>query len=101
VGGVLTWSRAADLLHARNPDYAPATEEMRAQLELVTRLVERFGRTGRVILTGVEYQLARRGVAVMDAIAEAVDRPTAIAAADWSEARVAALSAASANSKAA
>lgn len=94
VGGVLTWSRVADLLAARNPNYTPAVDEMRAQLELATRLVERYGATGRVLLTGVDYQLAKRGVQAMDELAEAVDRPTAIVAAEWSEQRVNRLAAA-------
>lgn len=81
VGAVLTWSRAADLT-GRHVD------EMRAQLELATRVVERYGRTGRIGLTGVEYQAARLGVEVMDDLAETIDRPTAVAAADWGEARL-------------
>lgn len=89
VESVLTWSRAADLLAARRPDYQPAVDEMRAQLELVTRLVERYGATGRVLFTGIDYQAARRGVEVMDALALAVTRADAIAAADWSEREVA------------
>lgn len=91
VGGVFTWSKVADELAARNPDYRPAVDEMRAQLGLVTRLVERYGRTGRVLLTGVDYQLAKRGAEAMDELARAVDRRTAVAAAEWSEARVNAL----------
>lgn len=88
VGSVFTWSRVADLLYARNPSYEPAVNEMRAQLELATRLVERYGATGRVGLTGADYQLAKRGALVMDKLAEVVDRPTAVIAAEWSEARV-------------
>jgi hypothetical protein len=88
VGGVLTWSRVADLMAARNASYAPAVDELRAQLELATRLVERYGATGRVLLTGPDYQLAKRGAQAMDELAAAVDRPTAIAAAEWSEAKV-------------
>jgi hypothetical protein len=94
VGGVLTWSRVADLLAARNADYTPAVDEMRAQLELATRLVERYGATGRVIFSGLDYQLAKRGAEVMDQLAQVVDRPTAVAAAEWSEAKVNALSSA-------
>ena len=94
VGGVFTWSRAADLLAARNADYTPAVDEMRAQLELVTRLIERYGATGRVLLTGLDYQLAKRGAQVMDELADVVDRHTAIAAAEWSEAKVNALASA-------
>jgi hypothetical protein len=86
VGGVFTWSRVADLLRL-------GSDDMRAQLELATRLVERYGRTGRIVFTGPEYQLAKRGVDVMDELARRVDRPTAVAAAEWSEARVNALSA--------
>lgn len=93
VGGVLTWSRVADMLDR-------GQDEMRAQLELVTRVVERFGATGRIGFTGLEYQAAKRGVMVMDALAEIVDRPTAIAAAEWSEARVNAMEAAHRHQKA-
>jgi hypothetical protein len=81
VGGVLTWSRAAELLGQGVP-------EMQAQLELATRVVERYGRTGRVGFTGVEYQAAKLGVDVMDALASAVDEPTALAAAEWGEQQV-------------
>ena len=91
VEGVHTWSRVADLLANRNPDHAPAVSEMRAQLELATRLVERYGASGRIGLTGPQYQLAKRGAAVMDALAHTVDQPTASAAADWSEQQMARL----------
>jgi hypothetical protein len=93
VGGVFTWSKAADLLATRCPDYQPAVDEMRAQLDLATRLVERYGATGRVLLTGPDYQLAKRGAAVMDELAKVVDRAIAVAAADWSEAYVSQLAA--------
>jgi hypothetical protein len=88
VGGVFTWSRVADLLARGNADYAPAVDEMRAQLELATRLVERYGATGRVLFTGTDYQLAKRGAEVMDELATVVDRPTAVAAAEWSETKI-------------
>ena len=81
VGGVLTWSRTADLLGV-------GIEEMRAQLETATRVVERYGRTGRIGYSGLEYQTAKLGVQVMDDLAEIVDTHTAIAAAEWSENRV-------------
>lgn len=87
VEAVLLWSRVADMLQV-------GQDEMRAQLEMATRMVERFGRTGRVGFSGVEYQAAKRGVEVMDELASIVDKPTAVAAADWSEARVNALAAA-------
>jgi len=80
VEGVLTWSRVADLLEV-------GQEEMRAQLEIATRVVERFGRTGKVGYSGVEYQAAKLGVEVMDELAAMVDKPTAIAACAWSEAQ--------------
>lgn len=81
VGGVLSWSRAAELMQL-------GVDEMVAQLELATRLVERYGATGRVIFTGPEYQLAKRGVEVMDELARLIDKPTAMAAVEWGEARV-------------
>lgn len=88
VGGVFTWCKAADMLAARRPDYQPAVDEMRAQLDLCTRLVERYGATGRVLFTGTDYQLAKRGAEVMDELAKVVDRPMAVAAAEWSEREV-------------
>lgn len=77
---MLTWSKVAELLRVGEP-------EMRTQLELASTLVERFGRTGRVLFTGEEYQL-KDGVGVMDQLAELVDRPTAVIAAEWSERKV-------------
>jgi hypothetical protein len=84
VEAALTWSRAAELLQAGMP-------EMAEQLDLARSLVLRYGRTGRVLFTGGEYQLATDGVAVMDQLAEMVDQHTALAAAAWSEAKVAGL----------
>jgi hypothetical protein len=80
VGGCLTWSRVAELLKV-------GEDEMADQLELVATVVERFGRTGRAVFTGPEYQLAKAGVGYMDDLAAIVDRPTVTAAAEWSEAR--------------
>ena len=80
-GAVLTWSRVAILLDRGVP-------EMAAQLGLAARLVERYGRSGRVLFTGTDYQLAKAGVEIMDELAALVDRPTAIAAANWSERKV-------------
>lgn len=87
VEAVLTWSRAAEVLQR----YLP---EMEAQLQLASRMVERFGSTGRVAFTGVDYQLAKEGVRVMDALAAIVDRATALGATAWSRARVLELNAA-------
>lgn len=78
VGGVLTWWKVAQALGVGQP-------EMDLQLEVATRLVERFGRTNRVLFDGPDLQLARTGVVVMDMLAELVDYPTASAAADWAE----------------
>jgi hypothetical protein len=83
-GGVLTWSRAADLLGV-------GQEQMRQQLELVTAVIARWRRTGRVAFSGPEYQAAKLGVQVMDELAEIIDAPTAVDAAEWGEARVNAL----------
>lgn len=81
VGGILTWSRVAELLQAGAP-------EMHEQLDLATRVIGRYGRTGRVGFSGPDYQSARDGVQVMDSLAEIVDVPTALAAADWAERKV-------------
>jgi hypothetical protein len=80
VGGCLTWSRVATLL-------GTGCDEMAEQLALVTSVVERYGRTGRAMFTGPEYQLAKAGVGYMGDLAALVDRTTAIQAAEWSERR--------------
>ena len=85
-GAVLTWSRVAILLDRGVP-------EMTEQLRLSARLIERYGRTGRVLFDGTDYQLAKDGIDVMDQLAAIVDRPTAIAAANWSEGKVAQMAA--------
>lgn len=77
-GGVLTWSLVAHRLQRRR-------DEMGLQLALAFRLVNRYGRTGRVIFDGPDYQVAKAGVGTMQALAEVVDQPTAAAAADWAE----------------
>jgi hypothetical protein len=78
LGGVLLWHRAATLLGV-------GVDEMAPQLEVATRLVERYSHTGRVAFDGPDYQLAKIGVALMDELASLVDRPTATAAAEWSQ----------------
>lgn len=78
IGSVLTWVRVAQLLDA-------GVAEMAVQLDVVTRLIERFGRTNRVAFDGPDYQLAKQGVAHMDDLADIVDLVTAEQAAVWSE----------------
>lgn len=77
IGGTLMWWKVAQQLRI-------GQDEMAAQLDLATRLVERYGATGKVLFTGLDYQLAKRGVEVMDQLALQVDRNTADAAALWS-----------------
>ncbi|WKB52287.1 hypothetical protein [Eleftheria terrae] len=77
-GGVLTWSKAAEATQH-------GTAEMREQLHLVECVLARYARTGRIGLTGPEYQLAKAGVIVMDRLSRIVDRATAVSAASWSE----------------
>lgn len=93
-GGVLTWSRVAELTE-RNAD------DMAQQLVLCQAVLDRYTRTGSIGLTGTEYQLAKQGVMLMDALAEFVDRPTAVEAADWSETRINAMRAQHADGQAA
>ena len=81
VGGILTWSKAAELTGAGAP-------EMTAQLELANDVIDRYRRTGRVIFTGPEYESAKDGVGFMDQIAELVPKRKASEAAGWSERRV-------------
>lgn len=88
VEAALTWSHAAAAMGEGEP-------QMAAQLELATRLVERYAATRRVELQGtVEYDALRIGSIVMDLIAERVDQRTAEDAAQWSRGRVVALQAA-------
>jgi hypothetical protein len=81
VGGLFTWSKAAELLKLGEAEIEP-------QLLLVADVIERYGRTGKVLFTGPEYQLAKTGVVVMDMLAERIDQATATAAADWGERKV-------------
>lgn len=82
VGGVLTWMRVAEELGVGHA-------EMLEQHELALRLVARSVRLGgRPHFAAGEYETARRGVIVMDMLAERVDRRTALAAATWAEIRV-------------
>lgn len=83
-GAALTWSKAAELMQI-------GEAEMTAQLELALSLIERYRRTGRVAFSGPEYQAAKAGVAVMDQLAEIVDHPRAVIAAEWSERRLQAI----------
>lgn len=81
VEAAFTWSRVAQLMHV-------GEAEMAQQLAMLEQVLERYKRTGRVGLSGPEYQIAKDGVEIMDQLAELVDQPTAIAAAAWSEAQV-------------
>jgi hypothetical protein len=81
-GGVLTWSRVAEMSPAWE-DYA--RQLMAAGLGLVQSVADRWIRTGRVGFSGLELTQARLLVELQDAMAEAVDRVTAVRAAEWSE----------------
>lgn len=80
-GAAMTWHRTAQMLDLGVP-------EMDVQAELAGTLIERYGRTGRVLFTGTEYELAKTGIDVMDQLASVVDRHTAVIAAEWSERKV-------------
>lgn len=77
VEGSLTWARVAELL-------GKGEAEMEPQLTLTASVLRRYHATGRILFTGPEYQIAKEGVAVMDALAEEVDQYTAHQAAVWS-----------------
>jgi hypothetical protein len=77
----LLWSRVAQCT-------GQLQEEMHTQLMVAANVVRRFGRTGRVGFSGEEYQAAKEGIAVMDALSAGVDRLVAVAAADWAERQI-------------
>lgn len=81
VGSILTWSKVAELNGLGIP-------EMAAQLGLAEGVITRFRRTGRVGFSGAEYQGAKDGVDVMDALASETTKAKAIEAANWGEKRV-------------
>jgi hypothetical protein len=86
---VLTWSFVADALVKRELITADAVDLMTEQVLMVERMVARYGRTGRIAFDGPDLQRGKEGLDVMDELARLVDRPTAVAAADWSEMRMA------------
>ena len=84
VGAAFTWSHVAEMLGV-------GEAEMDQQVAMVTRVLKRYMRTRRVGFDGRDYQEAKLGCDVMDALAARVDRATAVAAANWSEAHCAPL----------
>lgn len=81
VACMLTWWKVSRLLQV-------GMAEMDAQCDMVTRLTERWHRTGRVRFDGPDLQLARAGIGVMDDLAELVSLGQAKEAAAWSEIEV-------------
>ena len=77
-GAVSTWGHVARMRGEGEP-------EMDAQAAVVASMRDRYARTGRVAFSGLEYQVAKAGVAVMAALAEVTDLATAQRAADLSE----------------
>lgn len=82
VEAALTWSRVAQLLGIGEPEMLP-------QVLLANSLLDRFQATGKVLFTGTEYQLAKKGVQVMDMLAEITDQHTASLAVEWCDRRIA------------
>lgn len=87
VSTTLTFSHIAEALGEGEP-------EMAAQLELGLSLIQGWVRTGRVLFTGPEYQLAKQGVMQMELLTERCSLPIAVAAALRSEEQLQALKAA-------
>ncbi len=74
-----TWSKAAELLDA-------GTLEMRMHLEVITQLIEHFGRTDRAEFSSrAQATAVRLGVAYMEDLAQLADRDTMLLAARFSE----------------
>lgn len=84
IGGVLTWHYASRLVHQHEAD-------MDDQLALARTMIRRHHVDGRIGFTGPEYQLAKRGVEVMDALADVTPKVKAIEAANRSEKELARL----------
>jgi hypothetical protein len=78
-GAVATWGHVAQMRGEGAP-------EMAEQASVVASMQERYVRTGRVGFSGAEYQKAKDGVAVMNALAERTDLATAKRAANLAEA---------------
>lgn len=78
-GAVGTWLHVARMQEIGVP-------EMLQQAAVLKSLTDRFHKTGRVVFSGPEHQLARVGVAVMNQLAEITDRATAQLAAGLAEA---------------
>lgn len=51
--------------------------EMAEQVDLVTRLIKRYGDTGHICFDANDYETAKTGICVMDALAEKADQYTA------------------------
>lgn len=84
IGGVLTWHYASRLVHQHEAD-------MDEQLALARTMIRRHHVDGKIGFTGPEYQLAKRGVEVMDALADVTPKVKAIEAANRSEKELARL----------
>jgi hypothetical protein len=85
----LTWLKAAELIRQGVP-------EMLEQFDLVTRVAERQAATHRVLFTGLDYQLAKTGVEVMDQLALVTDKANFAIAGVWAAAKTREMQAASA-----
>lgn len=94
VSTTLTFSHIAAALGEGEP-------EMAAQLELGLALIQAWARTGRVLFTPAEYELARLGVVQMEALIERCSLPIAVAAATKSEQQILAIKAANPTEEAA
>lgn len=81
VSNVLTWHHAAEAMGL-------GVGEMAEQLQACLLLIDRYARTGRVAFDGPDYQLAKRGVDVMDELARQVPRAIALDAVAWSTAKL-------------
>lgn len=76
----LVWLTLARDYQARYGTIEEALRAMEAAQAACGDLVERWRRTGRVVFTGPELQMAREAIGWMDALAELVDEVDADAA---------------------
>lgn len=85
--GALLWLRVAQILSRRQPAaYGPALASMERQVHAADAVLQRLARLGRVGFSGEEYVVAKEACDWMEALASAIDLPTAMAAAEWADA---------------
>lgn len=86
VGGALTWHYIAMALCERNPTaHRPALEGLQGQFGVTQCVVQRYRTSGLIQLEAGELDVVREACQWAEALAEHVDRPTALRCSVMSE----------------